>query len=437
MGVAVFVSSLLLSLFRILLNAIDPYLSRINVHLVAKPPSSVEELLATIRAESGFLPSLAQNSQWRERLQLALDSVRTADDLTPFGRWILYGTLRMEINSLQCSETIAQKFPEVVIAPRPDRTNRPVFIFGLWRSGTTLLHYLLSLYPDAFSPSVSQVVFGGASPSDVRDASSLDDLRHKIKMASKRHSIETEAFLRAVLSLSYSVHPIDVDRPEECIEVLNRYLFYETLPLVLCDDFMDVVSQYEELSDRAYCLYKRDLHVIQSIFCPNDRRRSHFVLKAPHHTPFSDVILRHFPDACFVRMHRNPADVVASFTSLLCRNNASFSRVDSLKLGRSMQRTVFRMTNELVRQTPRMPESTIDVRFDDFIRDPISVCRKIAVEVGMEHTKAVDDKLTAFLIEDKAKRARAGKHVYAIEDFGLDSAEIRRDSKEYCDMFSV
>ena len=94
MGVAVLVSALLLSLFRVLLDAIGPYLSRINIHLVGKPPSLVEELIATIRAESGSLPSLAQNSQWRERLQLALDFIRTADDVTPFGRWILYKSLR-------------------------------------------------------------------------------------------------------------------------------------------------------------------------------------------------------------------------------------------------------------------------------------------------------------------------------------------------------
>ena len=54
------VSSLLLSAFRLLLNAIDLYLSLMNIHLVEKPSSSVETLLAAIRAKSGCLPSLAQ-----------------------------------------------------------------------------------------------------------------------------------------------------------------------------------------------------------------------------------------------------------------------------------------------------------------------------------------------------------------------------------------
>ena len=437
MGVAVFVSSLLFRLFRLLLNAIDPYLSRINVHLVAKPPSSVEELLATIRAESGSLPPLAQNSQWRERLQLSLDSIRTADDLTPFGRWILYKTLLVQIDSLQCFETIAQKFPEVVIAPHPDRNNRPIIIFGLWRSGTTLLHLLLSRYPNVYYPSVSEVGLGGASLSDVKKASSLEDLRRRIKAASKQYAFTSEMFFQSILAFPYSVHPMDIRDPVECPGVLNRYLFYETLPVARCRDFMDVASQCKELSDRAYHLYKRDLHIMQSIFSPDDDRRSRFVLKALHHAPFTDVILRHFPNACFVRRHRNPAEVVPSLSSLFRLMNASFSRVDSLKLGRNMQTMISSVTKELVHQTPRMPESTIDVRFEEFARDPIAVCRKIAAEVGMEHSQAVEEKLRAFLIEDKEKRAKSSKHVYTLEEFGLDAEEIRRDCKVYCDMFSV
>ena len=108
---AVLVSALLLSLFRILLNAIDPYLSRLNIHLVKKPPSSVEKLLATIRAKSGSLPSLAQNPQWQERLQLALDYLRTAEDLTPFGRWTAYGCLLAKSTQSNASKQSRGNFP--------------------------------------------------------------------------------------------------------------------------------------------------------------------------------------------------------------------------------------------------------------------------------------------------------------------------------------
>ena len=435
MGVVLLVFSFLLRLFRALLNAVDPYLCRINIHLVAKPPSSVEELLATIRAESGgSLPSLARNSQWRECLQLALDSIRTADDVTPFGRWILYRTLLLEINSLQCTETIAQKFPEIVVAPHADR-NRPIIIFGLWRSGTTLLHRLLSLYPEVFCPTPSLFFLGGTSLSVVKKASSLVDLRRKINIASKRYAFGSEVFAKGFFSIPYSIHPIHVDAAEECVWGLNRYLFYETLPLIQGHDFINFASQYEELSDQAYRLYKRDLHVVQSIVFPNSKSR--FVLKSPYHAPFVKIILRHFPNAFFVRMHRNPAEVVASLSSLLREHNATFSRVDLLKLGRSWQKTVCVTSKELVRQMPRMPEDTTDVQFEEFSRDPVSVCRKIAIRAGIEHTKAMDEKLSAYMNEDNAQRAKTGKHVFTLEEFGLDAAEIRRECKEYCEMFAV
>ena len=408
-----------------------------NIHLVEKPPSSVEKLLATIRAKSGSLPSLAQNSQWRERVQLVLDYLRTAKDVTPFGRLAIYRYLLLEINAVQCFETVSLKFPQVVVTSHPDQRNRPIFIFGLPRSGTTLLYHLLALYPEAFSPTRLLAVFAEMSPSDIRKASSLADLRQKMKIASKQYTFAHEAFTKSIFSIPYSVHPTALDGPEECLIVLNNYLFYETLPIVRARDFTDFVSEYKDLSDKAYRLYKRDLHVMQSITSANGRR-SRFVLKAPHHTPFPDVIRRHFPNAYFVRMHRNPAEVVASLSSLLRVNNAPFqSRVDLVELGRSVQTTICNMAKELVRQTSQMPKCTIDLRFEEFSRDPISVCTKIAIEVGMEHTKAVEEKLTAFLIDDKAKRTRAGKHEYTLEEFGLDAEEIRSDCKEYCEMFSV
>ena len=84
-----------------------------------------------------------------------------------------------------------------------------------------------------------------------------------------------------------------------------------------------------------------------------------------------------------------------------------------------------------------MPEDTVDDRYDTLVQDPIAVCRKIADQAGMEHTRAMDDKLGAFLANDKAKRTKAAKHVYALQDFGLDPAEVRRDCEEYCEMFGV
>ena len=402
------------------------------------PPSSVEDLLAAIRADSGSLPSLAHNSQWRERLQLALDRMRTADDVTPFGRWFLYWQLRKEINSLQCTEAIAQKFPEVVIAPHGDRSNRPIFIIGLWRSGTTLLHRLLSLYPDVLSPTPALFDVGEISPRDVKKATSLVDLRQRIKKAMKTNAFVFDVLLQWAISCPYQIHPTQVDAAEECLWGLNRYLWYETLPILRgTNEFMNVAAQCEELSDRAYRLYERDLHVYQSILSSPDRdSRSRFVLKASHHTPFVDAILRHFPNAFFVRMHRNPAEVVPSISSFLRRYNAAMMS-DLSKLGQSLTETVCSVAKELVRQAPQMPEDTIDVQFEEFSRDPVSVCRRIAIQAGMEQTKEIDEKLSAFMNKDNAQRAKAGKHEYALEEFGLDAEKIRSDCKEYCDMFAV
>ena len=96
-----------------------------------------------------------------------------------------------------CFETISKKFPQFAIG----ETHRPVFIFGLPRSGTTLLYHLLSLYPNVFCPTTSKTIFHGMSLDDVREASSLVDLRRRMKLASKRHAFGFEVFANSVVSI--------------------------------------------------------------------------------------------------------------------------------------------------------------------------------------------------------------------------------------------
>ena len=72
---ALFVSSLLLSVFRLLLNAIDHSPGR---------KASVVGRNASRRNSSQIGLSLAQNPQWRERLQFTLDFIGTKGDLNPF-----------------------------------------------------------------------------------------------------------------------------------------------------------------------------------------------------------------------------------------------------------------------------------------------------------------------------------------------------------------
>ena len=106
--------------------------------------------------------------------------------------------------------------------------------------------------------------------------------------------------------------------------------------------------------------HSRRSHPVRTLDSLQNPPRANRFAPMLRNTPFVDVILRHFPNALFVRMHRNPADVVASVSSFLGQYNAAFSRVDLLKLGRSWQKTVCSTTKHLVRQTPRTPEDTIN-----------------------------------------------------------------------------
>ena len=95
------------------------------------------------------------------------------------------------------------------------------------------------------------------------------------------------------------------------------------------------------------------------------------------------------------------------------------------------------IARELAKETQRKAEHTLDFKLEEITADPIGVCREIANEVGLEHTKAVEDDLTAFLEKDARKREKAAEHAYTLAEFGLDAEEIRTDCRDYCKKFGV
>ncbi|XP_065843431.1 omega-hydroxy-beta-dihydromenaquinone-9 sulfotransferase Stf3-like [Oscarella lobularis] len=414
---------LLFRLFRWFVNAFNP------LRLLDMPPSSVDEILSS---KSVSLPTVAYSRDWRQRMQHVLNflSKENPKRMTPFGRWLSYQTLRSQIDALKSFESIPRKFPQVMLSP----INRPVFILGLPRSGTTILHRLLSSYPNAAAVSGSLSQLGGIRPDDVCKASSIDDLRKRIAVASKRFGFLQQLLFDSGCHVSYSHHPVGVFEPEECQTVLNKYLFYTNFPFNRGRDFIDVVVGYRELVHRAYEFFKRDLQVIQSVF--DDVDQSRFVLKAPYHTPFTDIILHHFPDAFFVRLHRNPVESASSMASLIRATQAPFWEVDCEEIGRECGEVIRCLTRALVNQTLPAGRS-LDVRFDEVVRDPVAVCQRIACQIGFENTESTTRKLTSYLREDANNRTKAGPHKYTVEEFSLNAEDVLRDCNAYCRKFGV
>jgi hypothetical protein len=104
---------------------------------------SEPKLLAAACETSGL--SDWGDESFRTPLKIYLEAIEATTNLHHLGRFLFYRTtLRLLTNRLKMERDV-QADPEILETPIP----RPLFILGLPRTGTTLLHTLLACDPNA------------------------------------------------------------------------------------------------------------------------------------------------------------------------------------------------------------------------------------------------------------------------------------------------
>ncbi|CAB1079608.1 hypothetical protein D1AOALGA4SA_7316, partial [Olavius algarvensis Delta 1 endosymbiont] len=88
------------------------------------------------------------DARFEEALDALLQSVNREGKLTFFGRFafrqFLMGNLASRLRTIE----VLKRFPEI----QEQKIQKPIFITGWYRSGTTHLHNLLALHPDLRAP---------------------------------------------------------------------------------------------------------------------------------------------------------------------------------------------------------------------------------------------------------------------------------------------
>ena len=230
--------------------------------------------------------------QFLADLQVLHQSFQAVPELSFMG-W--YGVraelLRHLENRLRLRQCLAAR-PEIAAQPVP----RPVFVVGLPRTGTTLLHGLLAGAPGHRAPLLWELLT--PCPLDGRRA----DCAKRVHRAER---LVTGGRLAApVLQM---IHPLAAREPEECIFALPHGMYYYNRARI--PGYLDWYAHRDATADYAYL--KQQLQVLQW-----NRPPRRWILKSPFHLWKLDALLRVFPDATLVWLHRDPATVLASRCSL-------------------------------------------------------------------------------------------------------------------------
>jgi hypothetical protein len=356
---------------------------------------------------------------FREPLRHLLASLESDAALTPFGRVVARRDLsRLLENRLRVCDTF-KRHPE--IGDREIR--RPLFVIGLPRTGTSILHELLAQDPESRVPMTWEVMEPWPPP---ERASFESDPR--IARAAKHFQ-----GIDRVLPGFQAMHPMGAQLPQECVAITA----HEFTSLIFHTTYR--IPSYQRWLDQAdlrpvYASHRRWLQYFQWR-CPARR----WVLKSPGHLWALDALLAVYPDARIVQTHRDPLQVVASLVSLITRlRGLASDAADPTEIGADWAARLaagLRLASQARERHSGAAAQFLDIRFEDLVGREIEQVRRIYDHFEMVLGPEAEARMRRFLAENP--RDKHGTHRYTLGFAGLDEASLRPAFADYQRRFQV
>lgn len=357
---------------------------------------------------------------FREPLRVLLASLEDEARLNLVGRIVVRDEiLNFLENRLQIAATL-ERSPEI----EAQDVRRPVFVAGVGRSGTTILHELLAQDP------ANRVPLGW-------------ELRHPCPPPETATYHDDPRIERAELELTFSwdliapeiekMHEVGGRLPQECVLMLAHEFRsgYFTAAYRLPS-----YAAWLGASDMtpAYRYHRRMLQLLQWR-CPGER----WVLKTPAHLGDLATLFAVYPDARVIQTHRDPLTATASLFSLLGTLLSTRSDdVEPEEVSQYAEGAVTHLLGSAMEFRDRgtvADEQFVDVLYLDFRRDPLGTVARIYDRLGLELRPEARARMRAYL--DAKPHGAHGAHEYSFAATGLDAGALRRRFAAYQERYGV
>ena len=366
---------------------------------------TVEDLHASATRRTGLTDF--GTDDYADGLAVLLDSYDREAALTPLGAKTQRAFLRGALAGRLCSEAAWRAHPEYAQV----QIDKPIFVTGLPRTGTTALHRLLTADPG--SQGLEMWLVQVPQPRPPRDTWADNPVFQHIQAVFAQHHEEHPEFM--------GVHYMAADQVEECWQLLQqsmRSISFETLAHV------PGYSAWLRGQDwtGAYLRHRRNLQMIGL----HDAGRR-WVLKNPSHLFALDALLAVYPDALVIQTHRAPRTAIASACSLAAQASAGWSPVfTGTVIGQSQldlwARGLSLFTAERARHDPAR---FYDVRYGDLVADPMGTVEAIYGHFRLPLAGAAADAIRVLAASSATGRPDdATAHRYTLEEFGLTGPDV-------------
>jgi len=373
---------------------------------------------ARIRADVGSLEDIAAaavhttgltdfgGAEHEEGLRILLDDLNSpVAGLTGVGNYQLRAQVKSALVGRLLSESGFAAHPSYAGV----RIERPIFVVGLPRTGTTALHRLLAADPRHQGLELWLTEF--PQPRPPRESWAENPVYTGIQAAYAEHHLTHPEF--------GGLHFMDAGSVEECWRLLRQSgtsVGFESLALVPSYSSWLAGQDWRP----AYQRHKRNLQLI-GLHDP-DRR---WVLKNPSHLVALDAIMATYPDALIVQTHRDPATSVASVCSLSAEATSGWS---TTFVGETIGRTQL----DLLARSARVfaearaaydARQFVDVDYRAFVADPVGTTRGIYELFDLDWTPDVAAAVDAIDAESR-QGDRRPSHRYDLADYGLTETQV-------------
>ena len=293
----------------------------------------------------------------------------------------------------------------------PRTLREPVFIAGLPRTGTTLLHRLLAEHDEFRTLRLAEVLEPFATDS----------------LVAERRAAEVVRAIAVLAPAAMEAHPMAVDLPAECQHLMEATFvaaffvhfdvpaYWQWMMTLSVDQLAEACGHYGQLAAIAI------------------NREGRFLSKAPAHALYGAALPVTFPDMWVIRTHRPVGSAVPSLANLIALYRRIFTRnVSKDRIGQ-LALDVFRLGGQrMIEMQERLrPDRAIDIDYVRFVADPVGTSMAVFERLGLETSRAVENRLRQRLRVERVHERSAAS--YSLHQFGLTEAGINAATSAYSD----
>lgn len=377
-------------------------------------PIDADAIVAAARHETG-LHDLGDEGIL-EGLAVLCDALSREANLHARGEARVTASLVETLANRLRVEDYLKQHPQLLERP----IEKPLFVFGLPRTGTTLAINLLNADP-ARRSFLRWEAFDSVpppKPSELHAGPRFDKAQAQVDMS-----------LKFAPQIS-AIHHENADSPTEC-----QFAMAPSFCAQVYDSMYHIPSYHAWFLAADYLpafrYHKRLLQLLQA------ETQGRWTLKNPWHPLFLDALTTVYPDAQLVMTHRDPVEVVASACSLLKHVRRMFSDdVDLLAIGDCMLDTFDAMIARMLAfRAAHGWDSIYDLQYTALMADPFGEMKKLYRHFGEPLSREAEAAMAAYLARNP--KGKHGEHHYALSEYGLTEDAVRARYADYCRRFDI